>query len=240
MRSPTRAVRVLWNDTSGSERASRRGVVDRANAAARHKVLALPAMLPTWRLPLSGHPEWMLVSSHLFAHHIRHARRRAKVRLRAHARPLHLGARARQSRQRALGAGGEQHPQAHRPTPSRRGDLDRGQQQLHRRARRPRLGAAVAGDVSRLSRPRALTTTRTGAPTSPTPSSAGSTRFPRPTSSGLRAWSDYKRLERVIQIGAEMRLPVVIAGTGPAEMELRSFAADRHADVTFIIGPSDP
>ena len=51
---------------------------------------------------------------------------------------------------------------------------------------------------------------------------------------------DYKRLDRVIEIGAEMKLPVVIAGAGPAEMELRAFAADRRADVTFIIGPSDP
>jgi len=34
-------------------------------------------------------------------------------------------------------------------------------------------------------------------------------------------------------------LPVVIAGNGPGEMELRSYAAEQGADVTFVIAPSD-
>ena len=72
-----------------------------------HKVLALPAMLPTWRMPDSGDPDWMLVSSHLFAHHVRTTRAHAEVRLRAHPRPLHLGARARPPRQLARGARGQ-------------------------------------------------------------------------------------------------------------------------------------
>jgi hypothetical protein len=31
---------------------------------------------------------------------------------------------------------------------------------------------------------------------------------------------DYKRLDRVIQIGAQVKLPVVIAGTGPSQVAL--------------------
>ena len=32
---------------------------------------------------------------------------------------------------------------------------------------------------------------------------------------------DYKRLDRVIQIGAQVKVPVVIAGTGPSHVALR-------------------
>ena len=68
---PDADVRVLWNDTPE--------LIDRQISESwiartplrRNKVLALPAMLPTWRLPLGSHPDWVLVSSHLFAHHIR-------------------------------------------------------------------------------------------------------------------------------------------------------------------------
>ncbi len=56
---------------------------------------------------------------------------------------------------------------------------------------------------------------------------------------GASRMVDYKRLDRVIEIGAEVKLPVVIAGAGPSQVALRSFAAASGADVTFIIAPSD-
>jgi glycosyltransferase involved in cell wall biosynthesis len=49
----------------------------------------------------------------------------------------------------------------------------------------------------------------------------------------------YKRLERVIDAGVATRLPVVIAGNGPGEMELRAYARESGADVTFVVAPSD-
>jgi glycosyltransferase involved in cell wall biosynthesis len=64
--------------------------------------------------------------------------------------------------------------------------------------------------------------------------------LPRTYLLGASRMVDYKRLERVIEIGAAVKVPVVIAGAGPSEQFLRSFAIDLGADVTFIIGPSDP
>ena len=56
---------------------------------------------------------------------------------------------------------------------------------------------------------------------------------------GASRMVDYKRLDRVMQIGAEVKLPVVIAGTGPSHVALRSASAASGANVTFIIAPSD-
>lgn len=56
---------------------------------------------------------------------------------------------------------------------------------------------------------------------------------------GASRMVDYKRLDRVMQIGAQVKVPVVIAGTGPSHVALRSSAAASGAEVTFIIAPSD-
>ena len=68
---PQADVRVLWSD---APELLGRPVTESWIARTplrNHKPLALPAMLPTWRMPLGSHPEWVLVSSHLFAHHVR-------------------------------------------------------------------------------------------------------------------------------------------------------------------------
>ena len=58
---PTAGVHVLWDDTDVLEG---RDVTESWIARTplrNNKVLALPAMLPTWRMPPPGDPEWMLV-----------------------------------------------------------------------------------------------------------------------------------------------------------------------------------
>ena len=92
---PQADVRVLWSD---APELLGRTVTESWIARTplrNHKPLALPAMLPTWRMPLGSDPDWVLVSSHLFAHHVRTPGAHEEVRLRAHPCPLHLGARAR-------------------------------------------------------------------------------------------------------------------------------------------------
>ena len=50
----------------------------------------------------------------------------------------------------------------------------------------------------------------------------------------------YKRLDTVIAVGAELGLPVVLAGSGPEESRLRALAAQATVPVTFVNRPSTP
>lgn len=56
---------------------------------------------------------------------------------------------------------------------------------------------------------------------------------------GASRFVPYKRLDLVIRIGAEMGLPVVIAGAGPEEMRLRDLGQNAGVPVMFAIDPSD-
>lgn len=49
----------------------------------------------------------------------------------------------------------------------------------------------------------------------------------------------YKRLDLAIRACHRLRHPLVVAGAGPAESELRGLAARLGADVRFVIAPSD-
>ena len=57
---------------------------------------------------------------------------------------------------------------------------------------------------------------------------------------GASRFVAYKGLERVIQGGESVQVPVVIAGSGPGERELRRYAETASVPVTFIIRPSTP
>jgi glycosyltransferase involved in cell wall biosynthesis len=61
----------------------------------------------------------------------------------------------------------------------------------------------------------------------------------RPYLLGASRFVPYKRLEKVMDAGVRTGLPVVIAGHGPWEARLRAYAAEIAADVTFVISPSD-
>ncbi|MFC9360245.1 glycosyltransferase [Rhodococcus sp. NPDC057014] len=55
---------------------------------------------------------------------------------------------------------------------------------------------------------------------------------------GASRFVAYKGLEKVIEGGSSVKLPVVIAGSGPGERELRRYAQTVSVPVTFIIRPS--
>jgi len=55
---------------------------------------------------------------------------------------------------------------------------------------------------------------------------------------GVGRWIPYKNFDLVIAIAAEAGLPLVIAGSGPAEAALRRAAADVRVPVTFEVKPS--
>lgn len=56
---------------------------------------------------------------------------------------------------------------------------------------------------------------------------------------GVSRFVPYKQLDRVIDAGAATGMPVVLAGSGPDESRLRALAAERHPGlVTFVPHPS--
>lgn len=55
---------------------------------------------------------------------------------------------------------------------------------------------------------------------------------------GVSRLVPYKRLDRAIDVGAAVGLPVVIAGEGDDQARLESIAADRRVDARFIGRPS--
>ena len=56
---------------------------------------------------------------------------------------------------------------------------------------------------------------------------------------GVSRFIPYKRLDAVMQTGQLLGVPVVIAGHGPLEAELRAMAAEITVPVHFHIQPSD-
>ena len=56
---------------------------------------------------------------------------------------------------------------------------------------------------------------------------------------GVSRFIPYKRLDAVMQTGELLGVPVVIAGHGPLEAELRAMAAEITVPVHFHIQPSD-
>jgi glycosyltransferase involved in cell wall biosynthesis len=55
---------------------------------------------------------------------------------------------------------------------------------------------------------------------------------------GFGRWIDYKRLDLVIDVGARLRVPVVIAGGGPLGPALKAHAASSGTQVNFVEHPS--
>ncbi|WP_416428526.1 glycosyltransferase [Paenarthrobacter nicotinovorans] len=55
---------------------------------------------------------------------------------------------------------------------------------------------------------------------------------------GASRFIPYKKLDMVIEAGDQADVPVVIAGAGPEEQALRALAAKTQVDVSFVIRPS--
>jgi glycosyltransferase involved in cell wall biosynthesis len=56
---------------------------------------------------------------------------------------------------------------------------------------------------------------------------------------GVGRWVGYKNVDFMIDVAAEARMPLVLAGGGPGEATLRRRAAQSGADVRFEVRPSD-
>jgi len=208
----------------------------------RSKALALPLMPRTWRTLHSGHCyDWMLVSSHLFAHHARFrgANRGIPKFVYAHTPARYIWTPELDVR------GGNP---AVRAASAHYKSIDR------RRATEPVAIAANSACVQdRIQRfwDRDATVIY---PPVPVESIAESARTGNGLSDadrrvidelpaifilGASRFVSYKQLDKVISIAILLDIPVVIAGRGPEEQRLRDIAASASVPATFVISPSD-
>lgn len=239
---PDAELRVLWDDAPG-----RFGVAPTATWLARtplrrHKALALPLMLPTWRsLRSRTRYDWMLTSSHLFAHHARFAGADADIPKFSY---VHTPARyiwAPEYDPRGSGAA----VRAVAPA-LRRVDRARAQEPLAIAANSAFIADRIAAawgreavvihppvDVGRITARAAWQSALTGE------EEGMLAALPEAFLLGVSRFVSYKRLDLVIAAGERAGLPVVIAGRGPEEAALRAASASARVPVQVVTSPSD-
>lgn len=205
----------------------------------RSKALALPFMPMAWRLAPRGEYDWALVSTHAFAHHVRHGAGDGACR-----KYLYVHSPARYLWEPTLDVRGAGPLTRTSAVPLKR--LDR------RRAREAHAVAANSAfvrDRIRRSWGRDATVIHPPVDVGPilrgqwseqlTPGERASVdALPRPFLLGASRFVAYKKLDVVLRVAAESRLPVVIAGAGPGEEALRGLAAELDVRATFVIAPS--
>ncbi len=236
---PEAPITCLWDDAPS--RFAGREVSETWMARSflrRHKGLALPLMIPTWRMLGSSDADWILCSSHLFAHHAR------------------FSGRARGARKLVYAY-----------TPARyiwNPELDeRGSSMAVRLASRPlkaidRSRAQEADSVVAISDfVRRRIEVAWGREASviypPVDVEAFDMRIesrltdaehelldslPETFILGASRFIPYKRLDVAVRAGVAAGLPVVLAGNGPSMGELRKYSVESGAHVTFVESPS--
>lgn len=226
---------ALWDNSRGRFNASFETLLARTPLR-RAKALALPFMPIVWRRLPAMNPDWILVSSHLFAHHAR-LRGAEDVPKLVYA---HTPARYIWTPELDLRGGGLTARSASRILKP----LDR---------RRAQEAAAIAANSKFIAQRIAHAWEREAEVIYPPidvdrfaaePTLVGRdrerlARVPEGFVLAVSRWVPYKRLDMAIRVGALSDLPVVIAGRGPDEHRLRKLAIDSRVRVEFIESPSD-
>lgn len=227
----------LWNEAGDRFAPVHETVLARTPLKGK-KALALPLMPTVWRHLPPRSAEWLLVSSHLFAHHARFAgeARDAKKLVYVHTPARYIWV------PELDGRGGS--PLA-RAASSVLKPLDR------KRAQEP---VAIAAN-SKFIRQRVADTWERDAeviypnvdverilaePVLTAEDEARLAALPDGFILGFSRFVPYKRLEAAIDAGRAADLPVVLAGGGDGEAALRAYAAEHHpGKVSFVLNPSD-
>jgi glycosyltransferase involved in cell wall biosynthesis len=240
---PAAKVLTLWNDAPDKYSGARVQESWLAKTPLRrHKAAALPFMPVTWRhLRPKDSVDWLLVSSHLFAHHARPCSPFRDVEKYVY---VHTPARYIWTPELdARGAG---------PIPALASCI------LRPLDRKRALENHHLAANSEFVRQRIHDTWGVEADVVYPPVNVESIKekgsweaeladsdlrllrsLPRPYILGASRFVPYKRLDAVIRIGAAAGLPVVIAGSGPDEARLRCLAEGAPVPVTFILSPGD-
>lgn len=240
---PDADLQVLWSDDPDRYRCPTYETWLARTPLRRHKALALPLLPATWRSVRAKKAyEWILTSSHLFAHHVRPRGLNSEVPkfsyIHTPARYIwepELDARGRNPLVRAAGS-------AFKPLDKKRAH-ETTSFAANSEFTRERIRRAWDVDATVIYPPVDVERILAG----------GEWRdhvtredeldvleaLPSNFLLGASRFVPYKRLDLVIEAGEATGLPVVIAGRGPEEASLRSRAASARIPVTFVISPSD-
>ncbi|GGO66267.1 glycosyl transferase [Microbacterium nanhaiense] len=228
----------LWDASEGRFGAHTRETVLAKSPLKGKKALSLPLMPLVWRNLPKIDAEWMLISSHLFAHHARFGGKSSIPKLvYAHTPARYIWTPELDGRGRSKAA---------RLAASALKPLDR------RRAQEP---VAIAGN-SRFIAQRIADTWQRDAEVIYPPVSIEAFLQEEPLSSadqkvleslpgeyllGVSRFVPYKQLETAIFAGRASGLPVVLAGRGPDRERLEQIALNAHPGrVHFVDHPSFP
>jgi len=233
---PDAARFCLWDDSEGRFRDVRESALARTPLRS-HKAAALPFMPLAWRHLPAVDADWVLCSTHLFAHHARFAgpAREAPKLVYAHTPARYVWTPELDGRGAGLAA---------RTVSAGLKGLDR------RRAQEP---VAIAANSAFIAQRIADTWEREATVIHPPVDVAAFAAAPAELSSaelavlaslpdrfllGVSRFVPYKRLDRVLDAGEATGLPVVLAGGGPDEDRLRARAVAQGAQVDFVLDPS--
>jgi glycosyltransferase involved in cell wall biosynthesis len=236
---PDAQIAALWDDAP--ERFAPGRVTETWMAKTplrRKKALALPFMPTTWRHLGSSNAEWVLCSSHLFAHHARFAgaARDAPKFVYAHTPARYIWT-------PELDLRGDSRLIRAASTPLKHLDYQRAQEAHSIAANSAFVAKRIENVWDRESRviypPVSVAAHADGANSELTAQEEDTlSRIPDSFVLGASRFVPYKRLEVAIEAGVAAGLPVVIAGDGPDEARLRSIADQHPGVVTFVGRPS--
>lgn len=233
---------ALWNDAPA--RYENHRVYETWLACSRlrlHKALAVPFLLPTWRrLNARTNYDWMIVSSHLFAHHARFSGLEIPKYVYAHTPARYIWTPELDER------GNNPFARAAAPILKK---IDK-----HRAAEAVSVAANSAYVKARIERTWEIDARVIYPPVSVRDIVNGGdwrnaldpaeqdlvASLPEGFLLGASRFIPYKRLDSVIRTGAVANRPVVIAGSGPDSERLRAIAKELRVPVTFIPSPSTP
>lgn len=234
---PDADLRVLWDDSPGRYPGRRVGESVLARTPLRgHKALSLPLMPLAWRV-LEGRYDWLLVSSHAFAHH-------ARLRTGDVPKLVYVHTPARYLWVPELDHRGAASPFVRAAAPPLR-SLDRF---------RAREAVALAANSHYVARRIAEVWEREATVIHPPVDVAGFSQpvaltgderrrldaLPTEFVLGLSRFIPYKRLDVVIATGEAAGVPVVLAGAGPLREELLARGEAATVPVHVIDSPSTP
>lgn len=236
---PDAEMLCLWNDAPRRHPGRKVRETWLARTPLRHrKALALPVMPLTWRIPRRLVGDWALVSSHAFAHHVRFADESIPTFVYVHTPARYLWAPELDGRGDNLAARIASPPlrALDRRTAKRATALAANSRFVADRVERtwgaeasvihPPVEAAYI--ASGLWRSRLSDSERRTLDALPDEFVLGVSRF-----------IPYKRLDLVVAAGEALGLPVVLAGFGPLEGELRAAGEAAKVPVHLEVAPSD-
>ncbi|WP_374977075.1 glycosyltransferase [Microbacterium trichothecenolyticum] len=238
---PDADLHVLWNDAPGRFAAQPSESWLATTPLRRSKVLALPTMPIVWRsMRARQRYEWMLVSSHLFAHHakLRGATQPPKL-VYAHTPARYiwvpeLDQRGKRPLARAASA-------AFKPIDRRRAQ-EATSIAANSRFTRERIRMAWNRDAEVIYPPVDVETIQSindWAMRLTDHEAEALGNLPETFILGASRFVSYKRLDLAIDVAAAADVPVVLAGRGPERAALATYATTVGAEAIFVDNPSD-